>query len=604
MNMQQVGQPRSSSDGYGHHKIERDSEIRFDSEGELYQPNSHDRLIYITTCLTGHQVEVQVKDGSVFSGIFHATDAEDFGIVLKMARTIKYGSQISHDPTKPPSRTLVIPAKNLVQVIAKGVPVTRNGLTNEFQHEKQQELMTDSCISRSGHVDGGRELERWVPDENDLGCRCPELENIFDVPWNRGWDQFEVNETLFGVKSTFDEDLYTTKLERGPQMREKEREALRIAREIEGEETYDLHLAEERGIQLEGNVEMDEETRFSSVCRGINDSGLDEVEDIVFDSRNVETFGGGSGSVIGKNRTDTSSGKTSDGAQVSSISSLMGESQSSRIATSRDVHHSGFEDHAEQLPRHSSSIDSCRVHDDTLIGHPGTNYHKGYKEKQKLLNESQVSNAEDSDSLLRSKEENYDAIGLSAHATAFDPSHVPQKVHEKTGSSSELSEGKTPPNTRGTASSLAPPSCSASSTSDRGGATLISAGRGLSPSSSVGSLSSEKSTLNPHAKEFKFNASAKSFTPSQIPLRPSSPVADTPFYYPASMATVANMHVMPVGVEIGPPFVQPVMFSPQGAPMAQPYYHPNGPQYGQQMIIGQPRPGLYMPSYPSGMQYK
>lgn len=62
----------------------------------------------------------------------------------------------------------------------------------------------------------------------------------------RGWDQFEANETLFGVKSTFNEDLYTTKLDRGPQMRELEREALRIAREIEGEDTQDLHLAEVR----------------------------------------------------------------------------------------------------------------------------------------------------------------------------------------------------------------------------------------------------------------------------------------------------------------------------------------------------------------------
>jgi PAB1-binding protein PBP1 len=49
---------------------------------------------------------------------------------------------------------------------------------------------------------------------------------------------------LFGVKSTFDEELYTTKLEKGPQMRELELQALRIAREIEGEETQDLHLAE------------------------------------------------------------------------------------------------------------------------------------------------------------------------------------------------------------------------------------------------------------------------------------------------------------------------------------------------------------------------
>ena len=49
---------------------------------------------------------------------------------------------------------------------------------------------------------------------------------------------------MFGVKSTFNEDLYTTKLERGPHMRELEKHASRIAREIEGEDTEDLHLAE------------------------------------------------------------------------------------------------------------------------------------------------------------------------------------------------------------------------------------------------------------------------------------------------------------------------------------------------------------------------
>jgi PAB1-binding protein PBP1 len=60
----------------------------------------------------------------------------------------------------------------------------------------------------------------------------------------RGWDQFETNKTLFGVKSTFNEELYTTKLEKGPRTRELDLRALRIAREIEGEETRDLHLAE------------------------------------------------------------------------------------------------------------------------------------------------------------------------------------------------------------------------------------------------------------------------------------------------------------------------------------------------------------------------
>lgn len=44
------------------------------------------------------------------------------------------------------------------------------------------------------------------------------------------------------------------------------------------------------------------------------------------------------------------------------------------------------------------------------------------------------------------------------------------------------------------------PSSSASSKSDRGVAASATTGPGLSPCSSVGSLSSEKSTLNPYAK--------------------------------------------------------------------------------------------------------
>ena len=53
--------------------------IQTGNKGGVESP-SRDRLVYMTTCLIGHQVEVQVTDGSVFSGIFHATNAEkDFG---------------------------------------------------------------------------------------------------------------------------------------------------------------------------------------------------------------------------------------------------------------------------------------------------------------------------------------------------------------------------------------------------------------------------------------------------------------------------------------------------------------------------------------------
>lgn len=43
---------------------------------------SVDRLVYISSCLIGHQVEVQVLDGSIFSGILHATNmVQDLGLL-------------------------------------------------------------------------------------------------------------------------------------------------------------------------------------------------------------------------------------------------------------------------------------------------------------------------------------------------------------------------------------------------------------------------------------------------------------------------------------------------------------------------------------------
>ena len=52
---------------------------------------------------------------------------------------------------------------------------------------------------------------------------------------NGSWDQFATNEKLFGVKTSFDEEVYTTKLDRsGPDFKERERKAQQIANEILG----------------------------------------------------------------------------------------------------------------------------------------------------------------------------------------------------------------------------------------------------------------------------------------------------------------------------------------------------------------------------------
>jgi PAB1-binding protein PBP1 len=95
---------------------------------------------------------------------------------------------------------------------------------------------------------------------------------------------------LFGVKSTFNEEIYTTKLERGPHMRELEKHASRIAREIEGEDTKDIHLAEERGLFLGDDLDHDEEIKYSAVRRDTDNSKYKSFTNVPSSTRYVDSF--------------------------------------------------------------------------------------------------------------------------------------------------------------------------------------------------------------------------------------------------------------------------------------------------------------------------
>ena len=78
------------------------------------------------------------------------------------------------------------------------------------------------------------------------------------------WDQFAANEQRFGVKTDYDETIYTTKIDRsGPLYRMRELEAERISREIVADTSTNAHLREERGLQHEDDG-TEEEAKF--VC--------------------------------------------------------------------------------------------------------------------------------------------------------------------------------------------------------------------------------------------------------------------------------------------------------------------------------------------------
>jgi PAB1-binding protein PBP1 len=62
-----------------------------------------------------------------------------------------------------------------------------------------------------------------------------------------GWDQFAENERLFGLKSDYDENMYTTVINKShPQYRERKAIADKMAQEIERSLPATAHVAEER----------------------------------------------------------------------------------------------------------------------------------------------------------------------------------------------------------------------------------------------------------------------------------------------------------------------------------------------------------------------
>lgn len=85
----------------------------------------------------------------------------------------------------------------------------------------------------------------------------------------------------------------------------------------------EILFPQERGIQLHGNVEVDEETRFSAVVRRVDDSGYGDCEDTLLDSCNDETFQCISSSSMGQSFTGKSVGEVVDAVEVSSRSSYV-----------------------------------------------------------------------------------------------------------------------------------------------------------------------------------------------------------------------------------------------------------------------------------------
>ncbi|KAF3924319.1 hypothetical protein ABW21_db0208378 [Orbilia brochopaga] len=241
---------------------------------ETDTPDKHmnDRTIYLLANCVGKKVIVTTKSGSQFSGIFAGSSTNgDFGCVLKFAKQVR-GPQGEEDQMTPgyfgggPEKALVIEAKDLMDIEATDVIL--DSLEASSNQNGTGQFKTDVDISGNQPI-RERELQRWQADDSALGGG---LDDTMDPPGpEKKWDQFETNERLFGLKSDFDENIYTTRIDTShPMHRQREAAAAKIAREIESSTGsgagLSAHQAEERGLRVDDSG-IDEEDKYSSVQR-------------------------------------------------------------------------------------------------------------------------------------------------------------------------------------------------------------------------------------------------------------------------------------------------------------------------------------------------
>lgn len=174
--------------------------------------------------LQGSKVVVTVKGGQRFQGILGSgTSQGEVSIALRQA-------QLLGDAEAPVKASLVILARDLVELEAVDVSL-------EPRTAERDTFKTDTDITGVGGDQREKQLQAWGGDSGGGGIEDSSNGGMSlgqdRGGSNRPWDQFATNERLFGATTDYDEEIYTTKLDRtGADYRAREQRAAQLEREI------------------------------------------------------------------------------------------------------------------------------------------------------------------------------------------------------------------------------------------------------------------------------------------------------------------------------------------------------------------------------------
>lgn len=531
------------------------------------------RVLFASQALVGYTVQVEVGNGAVYEGILHTlnVDRSETGVVLKMAKTVKHPGGISpneDEAAAKPQSTLVIQPGTFVQLIADNVKLDGGA-------QAVDDVGTDAAIGRGKGGAFGRELQRWeMPDGESLDDLA-----LHDGPGpQHGWDQFEANRRLFGVETSFKEELYTTKLDKA-NCTISEAEAARIAAEIERSGAAagvagNMHLAEERGLAVDDSG-IDEEEKYSAVLREPGDAST---------SAPVAT-----GKWVPPNRRGAATGPAaaaagptagSGAAPIPIPMDARREAAKVRMALAgagprrdRSSPYGTPPGGAGRSPLITSPLIGDRQQLEALDLNPGVP--KIDKDVRREFAEFKKQQAATSASTGKAGSDDSSKPGVSASSSRSSLAAALSPVPPAAAAAAMPSSAASQASTTAAPSAVGPAAAGDGSTR---------AAAAPSDSDAAGSSAAvAKSKLNPFAKEFKLNPTAKEF-------KPAGPAAA-----PAAAAPAAPV---PAAAAAAPPFV---MHPAHGHPHPGHMSHPHAGAIPLAMGMGGPHhPGATAPRMPSG----
>ena len=162
--------------------------------------------------------------------------------------------------------------ESMLKIFFKEISSINYEINNNTQegknNNKKSQFVLDSQISKKNMNKTKEEkLVKYEIKEEDKNNKY--INQSLEDEENVDWDQFELNKKVYNVVSTYDENLYTTKLDKNKITEEEKIFADKMYNEImnSNKDEKNIHVLEDRGVVQQKDNDLDEEDKYSSVIK-------------------------------------------------------------------------------------------------------------------------------------------------------------------------------------------------------------------------------------------------------------------------------------------------------------------------------------------------